>query len=872
MGQDDPRDTAAKHCADAAETPSVAALGAEEQERFLGAVLDTVSAMVAVVDRTGRIVRFNRACEAATGFAAEEVVGRLFWELLPEAVDSTTPREIFARLLVGDWPMTYDTVWYRRTGERMALAWSTTFLRDSAGEIEYVVGTGVDITERKQAAAALQRREEYWRALIEKSTDLIAILGADMNIRYVSSSLMRLLGQKPSDWVGRSGLEFIHPDDVGVVVAALQAGIEHVDTGESMSFRVRHADGSWRVFEGTDTNLLEDPAVRGIVVNIRDVTERSRAEQRTRVLLEVAGLIAHTRDRAELLDKVQRCAAAALPCEAVMTFGADAQGGFRVISQHGLPPEASPPPGRAPLTVDEVFSGPVGRGEAVAVRDSSRLPSRVAEVYERLGITAMIVAPLEARDRHLGAFVAWRRGDSPPFDSEQVELCMAIAQQLALALDALELYRVQENEAQTSAALAHVARELISALDTPALLQRLCELTATALGCDFSHTLLLEEEEGAFLPVSSFGHTPEQWEALRLLRLDASVAPVLMGRLKHEDMVEVAAGDVRHPQIVQHHERHDIRVAIYLRLRASDTTVALLVAGYRRGTTAFTAEQRHLARGVGHVASLALHNARLFEQLDRANRLKSDFMASMSHELRTPLNIIIGYNDLLLDGAFGGLSGDQSGTLRRTRKTACELLDLIQHTLDVNRLEAAPSPLEIGDLDLGHLVAEIERETEPLWSVANIEVRRRIADLPPIRTDVMKLKVVLSNLIGNAIKFSEGGVVTISAEPSRGGIEISVADTGVGIAPENLDLIFEQFRQADHGDRRFDGLGLGLYIVRRLLDLLGGTITVSSELQRGSDFRLWVPSRDDPSLRSVERPRLAPRRGLALQRSSAGRG
>jgi PAS domain S-box-containing protein len=254
-----------------------------DQERFLSAVLDTVGAVVCVVDRAGRIVRFNRACERLLG-PLESVRGRCFWEISPLPDEREPARRAFERLLAGTWPTTYDTYWHTPDGERRSLAWATTFLRDEHGEIEFVIGTGIDITERKGAEQALRQSEERWRALIEQSTDLIGILGPDATIRYLSPSAERMLGYRPETWVSQSALDLVHPEDVAAVAGALQAGIEHHDTGEPLIFRLRHADGSWRLFEGTDTNLLESEAVQGIVVNVRDITERHEAEQRVRRL------------------------------------------------------------------------------------------------------------------------------------------------------------------------------------------------------------------------------------------------------------------------------------------------------------------------------------------------------------------------------------------------------------------------------------------------------------------------------------------------------------------------------------------------------------------------------------------------------------
>jgi two-component system sensor histidine kinase EvgS len=235
---------------------------------------------------------------------------------------------------------------------------------------------------------------------------------------------------------------------------------------------------------------------------------------------------------------------------------------------------------------------------------------------------------------------------------------------------------------------------------------------------------------------------------------------------------------------------------------------------------------------------------RLNAELEQANRLRSEFMGAMSHELRSPLNIIIGYNSLLIDGVFGSLTQEQVDILQRVDQSSRELLDLINTTLDLSRLEAGRMPLELQEVSVSDLIDQVYTEIRSLHERPDLNFEKKMAaDLPSLRTDPTKLKVVLKNLIGNAVKFTEKGSLTVEVCGHNGGTEISVTDTGMGIAPEALPIIFEPFRQAHSSTMRsHSGAGLGLYIVRRLLELLGGTITVESQVGHGSTFRVWVPN------------------------------
>ncbi len=240
---------------------------------------------------------------------------------------------------------------------------------------------------------------------------------------------------------------------------------------------------------------------------------------------------------------------------------------------------------------------------------------------------------------------------------------------------------------------------------------------------------------------------------------------------------------------------------------------------------------------------LAREQDRVVAQLERANRIRSDFVATMSHELRTPLHVILGYADLLLGGEFGALTAEQSETVARLLRRAHELHELVSNTLDVSRIDAGAATLHAVELRAAAIAAEAAAECARRPGSDAVELVVDVpGDLPPILGDATKIKVVLKNLVGNALKFTERGRVTVSARRDGDGIAFDVVDTGIGVDPAVLPELFEAFRQADPSpSRRHGGVGLGLYIVRRLLDLVGGRISVESEPGRGSRFTAWIP-------------------------------
>jgi len=399
-----------------------------------------------------------------------------------------------------------------------------------------------------------------------------------------------------------------------------------------------------------------------------------------------------------------------------------------------------------------------------------------------------------------------------------------------------------QEQAEVSAALARIGHELISSLDTPVILERLCQLTAEQLGADASQTLLWRPHEDVYVSVAAHGFSAEERELSRLLRVPREHLAGVLTSLDQDDVVESGAGP---GDVLPTEWRHQIGSAmqVFLAFRRGEEIIGVQVASWRTQAPPLLARHRRIGRGIAQLGSMALANARLVEELERADQLKSDFVASMSHELRTPLNLIIGYSDLLLEGTFGATTAEQADTLQRIAKSSRELLQMIQATLDLSRLETKKAPLDLREVTLADVLTDLEVETRPWRTKPEVEF---VWNTPPdhlaLFTDTVKLKLVLKNLIGNAVKFTQCGTVTVAAQPVGDGVEFSVTDTGIGIAPEAQAIIFEPFRQADRSVvATYGGFGLGLYIVRRLLDLLEGIIAVQSVVGRGSTFRAWIP-------------------------------
>jgi signal transduction histidine kinase len=240
---------------------------------------------------------------------------------------------------------------------------------------------------------------------------------------------------------------------------------------------------------------------------------------------------------------------------------------------------------------------------------------------------------------------------------------------------------------------------------------------------------------------------------------------------------------------------------------------------------------------------------RLYQQLEAASRHKSEFLANMSHELRTPLNAIIGFSEVLLERMFGELTPKQEEYQRDILESGRHLLSLINDILDLSKIEAGRMELEATEFDLAATLEGCVTLVRERATRHGIALELALAEgLGRIVADERKVRQVVLNLLSNAVKFTgDGGRVTLAAVPGDGSVEVSVSDTGVGIAPEDQEAIFEEFRQVGSDAKKREGTGLGLALTRRFVELHGGRIWVKSAPGEGSTFAFTLPERPEPA-------------------------
>ncbi|MFN8544365.1 MAG: ATP-binding protein [Candidatus Binatia bacterium] len=400
---------------------------------------------------------------------------------------------------------------------------------------------------------------------------------------------------------------------------------------------------------------------------------------------------------------------------------------------------------------------------------------------------------------------------------------------------------LQAEEAEIAEALVHVGETLSERLDRQDMIECVNQLAVETTGCDWSSTFLLDERVGCFRLVANIGSRPEVRTEMEQVEFFPDDLP-LLEMMRPGELIEVADASVG--SLIPHEIMRRVEAAsgLYAPITRGGRIIGVLVNGYRRRTGTFTAKQHRLTLGIAHATAIALENARLIADLQAASRLKSEFVATMSHELRTPLNVITGYTEMIVDGFVTPDAPAWQETVLRIQRSAIELTDLVNATLDLGRLEAGREAVEAVPLAFERLVEDLGHELEPLVG-AEVSLAWRCEIAGTVVGDGVKVKTILKNLVGNALKFTARGRVDVRLATSGDELWLEVRDTGIGIAPEHLPLIFEMFRQVDGSSRRrFGGVGLGLHIVKRLVDLLGGRIEVSSVPGEGSTFLVVLPT------------------------------
>ncbi|MBZ0305948.1 MAG: GAF domain-containing protein, partial [Anaerolineae bacterium] len=465
-----------------------------------------------------------------------------------------------------------------------------------------------------------------------------------------------------------------------------------------------------------------------------------------------------------------------------------------------------------------------------------------------------LAIPLIASDQLIGVLDV-QADVRDRFVETDVQVMTTLANQIAAAIqNARTFQEVEEAEkeirrrAVEMETVAEVSTQASTSLDVNRLLQSVSDLTKERFDLYHAHIYLLDTEEEVLVLAAGAGDVGsemvEQGHAISISNQNSIVATAARERRG------VVANDVaRNPAFLPNPFLPYTRSEMALPMVVGDVLIGVLDVQADR-TNRFTDEDLRVQLTLATQVAVAVQNAHLYaeqvqtaEQLREVDRLKSEFLASMSHELRTPLNSIIGYAEVILDGIDGPISEDMEEDVSAIYSSGKLLLSLINDILDLAKIESNQLELDLGPMELRTFLNEIVESSRILVKDKPVDLVLEFdPQLDTIIADRIRLQQIMNNLISNAVKFTEQGKISVCVSRQDGVTLFKVVDTGMGIPPDKLDLIFERFRQADQSStRRAGGTGLGLAITRQLIEMHGGKIWVESEVGKGSTFAFNIP-------------------------------
>lgn len=415
----------------------------------------------------------------------------------------------------------------------------------------------------------------------------------------------------------------------------------------------------------------------------------------------------------------------------------------------------------------------------------------------------------------------------------------------------------QHEASEVAEAVLAATRDVSASLDAGEVAVRVARNVCSLTQSVASAVLLWDAEREVFRIAAVAGAAAGA--EVQQLEVNMRNAPQLHSALS-EGMADIPRAALHDPVLDALMRRWKASAILAARLQRGDRVLGLVITA-RRGVAPASAKACRILSGIALQAAAALEIANLVNDLKMASALREEFTATMSHELRTPLNVIMGYTEMQREGMFGDLTEDHLDTLKRVQEQSVQLLDLIQATLDVGRLERGLMSVELREVNVRDVVERMFAAIPGAWRKAGVELNFRVdGTVARMRSDAGKLQVVLRNLIHNALKFTDAGQVslTVTADPDGGRVHFVVQDSGRGIAAQDLSVIFDMFRQSSDRDPAVGGVGLGLYIVKRLVSLLGGEIDVRSAPGRGATFRIHLPT-GGPHAASAKPPTLGSR-------------
>jgi PAS domain S-box-containing protein len=822
-----------------------------KEQKYLSSILSTQTNFVIRIDRHGNFTYANEEFLKTFGYTTKELLASGFYNAL-------FPKDILRCKEVAEESWQNPGTIYKiliskpinKSTEFLWTEWEFISLQDDQGIVSEIQGIGINVTDKilaeqskKEAEQALLDSEQRFRLIAENSEDIISEHLPDGTVTYISPSVLKVLGYDKTDIIGRHFIEFVHPDDTFNFIGVYDLTLSEVDS-MTLCYRMQNKEEDYIWLESILKPMKNNEQVIKVICTSRNINERKKVEA------EREQLLAEMKQSEQLLRTV-------INSTPDWIYIKDLGHRYLLVNQafgdsmHLAPQEFV---GKNDLEIgfpDEIVNGDPLKGirgfwsddrEVINTGKSKFIMEEPSVIDGKPQVMSTVKVPL--------------------IDSEGFVWGV-----LGFVHNITELKKTEESlrkKDQLLQAVAEATHQLIINNNLEDAIGEAIQLLGIKMNVNIvnvyrnhidpatkkvytSQLVQWDSNNGELVP-----HHPEIQN--QLLPEDSE----MIRTLRREDIYCGNTRDLADHNVIKQLVKSNVKSISAIPIFTLNEFWGFVSFGDCENEREWTITEFSILQSFASTLAAAIERKQMEQELvwakdiaEKASTAKSEFMANMSHELRTPMNGIIGFTDLVLTTE---LQKSQRDYLSNVKKSAYGLLEIINDILDFSKIEAGKLFIDNTQLRLDELVEETVEILTVKAFEKNLEMICHIDPSLPSQFagDPVRIRQVIVNLLGNAIKFTQQGEILISVIPAGKiynkdnrkylDIEISVKDTGIGISKEKLGKIFESFTQADNSTtRKFGGTGLGLTISRSLAELMSGNLTVKSDPGRGSAFTLHIP-------------------------------